>query len=155
MWTDFFVAAAGASAALAGLVIVAISVNVNRILEHPNLPPRAAAAISALILILVSSMVALIHQPLAILGIKILLFALCCWLLEASSARKSIASLRPRFEKVVETVLGQVQVLPFIIGGITLLTGRDTGLYWIAGGVITIFIASTVNAWVLFVEILR
>jgi hypothetical protein len=33
MWTDFFVAAAGASAALAGLVIVAISVNINSILE--------------------------------------------------------------------------------------------------------------------------
>jgi hypothetical protein len=67
-------------------------------LEHSNLPPRAAAATSTLILILVSSMAALIHQPLAILGIEILLFAVCCWLLEASSARKSIASQRPRFE---------------------------------------------------------
>jgi hypothetical protein len=124
-------------------------------LEHSNLPPRAAAATSTLILILVSSMAAPIHQPLAILGIEILLFAVCCWLLEASSARKSIASQRPRFEEVVETVLGQVQVLPFIIGGITLLTGRDRGLYWIAGAVITIFIASTVNARVLLVEISR
>jgi hypothetical protein len=87
MWTDFFVAAASASAALAGLVIVAISVNVNRILEHADLPPRAGAAISALILILVSR-AALIHQPLAILGIEILFFALCCWLLEASFGTK-------------------------------------------------------------------
>lgn len=38
MWTHFFIAAASASAALAGLVIVAISVNLNRILEFSHLP---------------------------------------------------------------------------------------------------------------------
>jgi hypothetical protein len=155
MWTDFFVAAAGASAALAGLVIVAISVNINRILEHSNLPARAAAAISALILILVCSMAALIPQRAATLGIEIIVFGACCWLLEISSLRKAIASPRPLSEKLVEVVLGQVQVLPFFIGGIRLSAGHENGLYWVATGVIAIFIASTVNAWVLLVEILR
>ena len=32
MWTNFFLVSAGASATLAGLVIVAVSVNINRIL---------------------------------------------------------------------------------------------------------------------------
>ena len=39
-WSDLFVAAAGAGAALAGLVFVAVSINVDRILalaeERPN-----------------------------------------------------------------------------------------------------------------------
>jgi hypothetical protein len=39
-WKDFFIAGAGGSATLVGLVIVAISVNVQRILEHPQLPSR-------------------------------------------------------------------------------------------------------------------
>jgi hypothetical protein len=41
-WTDFGVGIAGASAALAGLVFVAVSINLSRILEYRNLPGRAA-----------------------------------------------------------------------------------------------------------------
>jgi hypothetical protein len=40
-WTDFFVA--GASAALAGLVFGAVSINVDRILRCRELPERALA----------------------------------------------------------------------------------------------------------------
>ena len=67
---------AGASAALAGLVFVALSVNIAHILQYSNLPSRAAATIGSLILILVSSMAALIHQPMQVLGIEILIFGL-------------------------------------------------------------------------------
>ena len=39
-WTDFAVAVAGASAALTGLVFVAVSINLQRILAYPALPTR-------------------------------------------------------------------------------------------------------------------
>jgi hypothetical protein len=159
MWTDFFVAGAGASAALAGLVFVALSVNITNVIRSPHLPPRAAAAIGMLILILVCSMAALIRQPGPALGAEICVFALYgCWL-QIVSARSSIAARlqlqRPRWESVLNAVVGQIQVLPFIIGGIWLLTSRSGGLYWVAAGCIAIFIFSVLNAWVLLVEILR
>jgi hypothetical protein len=52
-------------------------------------------------------------------------------------------------------VLGEVQVLPFLLGGILLLSGRESGYFCVGGGVIAIFIFSTLNVWVLLVEILR
>jgi hypothetical protein len=73
MWTNFFIAAS-ASAALAGLVIVAISVNIARILEFPHLPARSAATVGRLILILVSSMAALIPQSNHPLGAELAVF---------------------------------------------------------------------------------
>jgi len=43
-WTDFLVAEVGASAALAGLLLVAISINVANILEYRSTVTRAAEA---------------------------------------------------------------------------------------------------------------
>ena len=41
-WTDFNVAMVGATAALAGLLIVAMSVNIAEIMKSPTLLARAA-----------------------------------------------------------------------------------------------------------------
>jgi hypothetical protein len=159
MWTDFFVAAAGASGALAGLVFVALSVNISNILRAPQLPPRAAATIGMLILILVCSMAALIPQPQAALGVEIFAFSLCGVWLQLLSAHRGFAARaqlqRPRWESVLNAALGQVQTLPFVIGGILLLTRRQSGVYWVAAGCLAIFVFSVLNAWVLLVEILR
>ena len=43
-WKDLLVATAGASAALAGLVTVAIATNIGEILKFPWLPSRAATS---------------------------------------------------------------------------------------------------------------
>jgi hypothetical protein len=159
MWTTFFSAAAGASATLAGLVIVAVSVNINRILQHPQLPARAGAAVATLILILLSSVATLIPQPIRILGTELALFGLFCWTLEVYSSRKSIAARvqlhRPLHESLLQVVFGQLQTLPFIVGGAWMFLNNPGGLYVIAFGVLVIFFASVANAWVLMVEILR
>jgi hypothetical protein len=159
MWTNFFLAAASASAALAGLVIVAISVNISRILEFPHLPARAAATIGRILLILVTSMATLIPQPPVALGAEILTFAAGCWALEIRSNRRGMRahaqSGRPRFESILESVLGEIQILPFIAGGIVLMMHRLAGPYYVAAGILAIFIFSTLNVWVLLVEILR
>lgn len=158
-WKDFFVAAAGASAALAGLIIVAMSVNINQILKFRHLPPRAAAAIGTLILILVSSMAGLMHQSATALGAELLLFGACAWVMQLKSHRQAFAVgkefQRPAWESLLEAGVGQVQTVPFVVAGALLLTGNGSGVYWLAGGVIAIFIFSTMNAWVLLVEILR
>src|SRR4051812_48838511 len=75
-WHDFFVAMAGASAALAGLVMVALSVNIKAILALPSLPARAGAAVGSLVLAVVICGLALIPgQPAALLGAEVLVGA--------------------------------------------------------------------------------
>jgi hypothetical protein len=159
MWTNFFLASAAASATLAGLVIVAVSVNITRILAHPQLPARAGATVSTLILILLSSMATLIPQSLRFLGAEIVLFGVCCWMIEVFSALKSIearrVSRRPIHESFIHVLFGQLQTLPFIVGGAYVLRGNPNGFYFIAFGIMVTFFASTSNAWVLLVEILR
>ena len=158
-WTNFFVVAAGASATLAGLVFVALSVNISRILQFSHLPARAAGTMGALILILVCSLATLVPQPRLALGIEILVFGLGGWWLKIFSARHQLAAeaeyQRPKVETLLEIGGGQLQVLPFIAGGVILMSRHPLGLYLVAGGCIAIFICSVASAWILLVEILR
>jgi hypothetical protein len=125
--------AAAASATLAGLVIVAVSVNLTRILARPQLSARAGAAVATLILILLSSMATLIPKPLKYLGADLILFGLFCWTIEVYSAGKFIAarkvSQRPTHESLLHITFGQLQTLPFIVGGVYALLGNPRGLY--------------------------
>ena len=52
-WSEFNVAMVGATAALAGLVIVASSVNIAEIIKSATLTARLAAAIASLVLAIV------------------------------------------------------------------------------------------------------
>ena len=71
----------------------------------------------------------------------------------AKSAR--IQYNRPAYEWGMWMLVGQLQVLPFILGGISLIAGAGGGLYWLAAGTIAAFIFSMLSTWVLLIEILR
>src|SRR5277367_1772056 len=109
-WKSFFETCAGAAAALAGLIFVALSVNIAQILKFEHLPARAAAAMGALMLILTASLAVLAPQPPAWLGSEVLGLTLLAWLLQIGSARDSGAASRkygrPTREHVSEIVFG-------------------------------------------------
>ncbi|MBV9778233.1 MAG: hypothetical protein JO143_14430, partial [Acetobacteraceae bacterium] len=157
-WTEFFATAGDAAATLVGLIIVAVSVNLQRILARPQLPSRAGAGIAALLLSLGVSLAALMPQTGAALGLEVIGFAAAVWMVQLWATRQMIVARsqqsRPLFELVIGIGIGQVQVLPFLIGGVVMLLGQG-GVYWLATGVIVTFAAAVFNAWILLVEIMR
>lgn len=61
-WESFFTAEVGASAALAGLIFVGVSINLTRIISLPGLPNRALLTLCLLLAILVISSLMLIPE---------------------------------------------------------------------------------------------
>jgi modulator of FtsH protease len=132
-WGELFLAEAGASAALAGLLFVAISINLTKILEVRGLVGRAGEAILLLVTgLLAWSILVVIH---------------------ARAVRGGIGPSRPVL--VARVAMAQLAVLPFLVAGVSLLLRAGGGLYWLVPGVVMCLVVAVLNAWVLLIEILR
>jgi hypothetical protein len=156
-WENFFFAEVGASAALVGLLFVAVSINLSKILEYPSLPGRAFEGVVVLVMVLLVATFALVPgQSTTALGAEILGTALVCWCitLVVQTTHGHQANLR-RSWVVSRIAATQIATLPMIVAGASLLAGRGGGLYWAVFGVAASFVAALVDAWVLLVEIHR
>src|SRR5271156_4915389 len=79
-WKDFYVAVAGAASALAGLVFVALSINLEKIISIPGLPARGAETIILLAGALIVALVTLIpSQSSLMLGMELGAVGVVAW----------------------------------------------------------------------------
>jgi hypothetical protein len=162
-WHDFFLAQATATATLTGLVFVAVSINLQKIVSDPRsgLAGRAGEALILLVGVLTVSVLVLVPaQGVGVLGVEVLVVGLAAWgwivaiqlprLQEWGTMR---AELRGPF--VVRVVLGQVATLTLVIAGVAVLWVGPGGLYWLVAGTLFSILAALFEAWVLLVEINR
>jgi hypothetical protein len=157
-WKDLFVAVAGASAALLGLLFVAVSINLERILSYEGLPERALEALLLLLGVLIVSIVGLVPgQSNVALGLELLAVAglVAAIILRLPGTNAEGTDQEPtqwRLSRIGVRLMGTV---PLLIGALSVLFETGGGLYWIVAGIVLAISGAVANAWVLLVEILR
>jgi hypothetical protein len=155
-WDTFFVAELGAAATLTGLLFVAVSINLSRILELPHLPSRAAESLLALVSVVFVTSFALIPRQSALAwGIEISLTGACIWALNTISLIRLREFDRRYVSFTRRFVMNQLPPLPFVVSGILMIAHQQTAVYWMVPGVLLSLAAGILGAWVLLVEIQR
>jgi modulator of FtsH protease len=158
-WHDLFVATAGASAALAGLLFVAVSINIERIVKFEGLPERGIEALAMLLAPLVVSIAGLLPgQSHVALGIELLAIGVA--LIGVILCLPIVHDFPDGIVPPSNYLAGR-QAIRFsgtsllVIGALAELFGVAGGLYWVAAAFVFLILGAVINAWVLLVEILR
>lgn len=157
-WSEFNVALVGATAALAGLVIVAASVNIADIVKESSLTARLAAGIAGLVLALAGSAIGLVPDiPAPAYGVAMAVCALVAAVFAAVATRRIYENRHPQNRlKLLKSLLGFLPPLAYVVGGVLLVAGRvGAGLVALAAGSIVAIVAALLVSWIVLVEVLR
>ncbi|MGC4100012.1 hypothetical protein [Ferruginibacter sp.] len=157
-WSNFFVASAGAAAALTGLLFVGISINLKQILGHQALPARAAEALILLVSILAFSIISLMpREKISFTGYVFLFLGLLVWLIITRADIAVYKRTVQQYKRIMayNILFNQAAVIPYFVGGIWIICCGEQGLYCIGLAFIISFIKAVLDAWVLLIEIMR
>ncbi|QEO13691.1 hypothetical protein FLP10_04085 [Agromyces intestinalis] len=156
-WSEFNVAMLGATAALAGLVIVAMSVNLAEIMKTPSLPGRAAAALAALMAAIIVTAVGLVpDQPVVIYGVEVLFAGVLAAAFEYRATRLIYSQGEEFGPRWVKAAAGWLPVTLFLLGAVLVFAGSPAAaLGCLAAASILAIGSAILHAWIVLVEVLR
>jgi hypothetical protein len=154
-WHDFFLATAGAAAALTGLLFVAISLHLRFVATDPQYRGMARGSLIGLVMALVLSLAALIHQPSGWLAVELVAVGI------AYTPFGGVVQILERRRKGVPIPLTTVlraaggYLLAFIgfLGGLSVGFHAGPGLFVIAAILVAIVLWNLWNAWVLLMGV--
>jgi hypothetical protein len=155
MWTTMYGAIAGSAAALAGLLFVALTVNLPRILPEATYVARARRALGGLVGLLALAILILIPgQPRAALGIELLCLAVAVGAVSGRLQGQTIRRMQPgrRMHWAIGMLPVNLSIVAIAVAGVSLIAGGGGGLYWLPATVLVLFLRSLLDAWILVVE---
>ncbi len=157
-WDDFFTAQVGASAALAGLLFVGISLNMARIIATPALPYRALQALGLLFsILLVASVLLIPAQPNWALGVELIVLGAAVLTVITRFSLRSLRLVPQQYLRshALEFIVATAATGLYAVAGLVIAVWGRIGIYLIVPAVLVSFVVAIVDSWVLLVEINR
>ncbi|MEO8883700.1 MAG: hypothetical protein ABI377_09870 [Devosia sp.] len=154
-WNNFFIMVGGGTAALAGLVFVAMSINPEGIVRNTTHKNRAVNMLSGFSAIFMASSLALLgNQSLGALGLEwLILWAVATFIFVRGYVVAILAKMSSIGLNAPRLAGGTVCYLAEVVGAIFLVFGRTEGLYVAAIATIVLFAFLISGAWLLIIGV--
>jgi modulator of FtsH protease len=145
-WHDFFVMLGGASAALAGLVFVGLSIHARAVAADPLHRVRARNLTAGIVYVtVVAALVLTPGQGRTALGIELVVGGLLIGFLFSAPLRLHLARLEPWLRIRIAAAVGAC--LLSVVGGATLLAHAGGGLYLLVPSGLAGVVLNVFGAW--------
>jgi hypothetical protein len=155
-WNDFAIVTGGASAALLGLLFVAVSLRIEVIARSDEVRGRSAQTLSLLLTgLLAAVLVTIPEQPRWVLGLEYLVLA-------AATAITAIvfvpwtrhARERSMLMRILDVTTPNITTcVPLAAAGVVLLLDEQWGLYFLVPALIAVLAGGVWNAWLILVKL--
>jgi hypothetical protein len=154
-WGDFAVVMGAATAALLGLLFVAVSIRVAPIAGSAELRNRSAQTLTLLLTgLLVAALLAVPDQRKWALGAEYLTLTLVvtgvALLLDRRAGDRSGSTLGRRLDAINPTF---VTCSLLAIAAVVLILGHKDGIYFLVPALIAVLVGGVVNAWLILVRL--
>jgi modulator of FtsH protease len=154
-WHDFFVTAGTAAAALTGLLFVSLSIQLDRVLGHPEHRFRARGNFFGLTVVMVMALVVLMPSLGARwLGVGLIVPNVTAAVVNAWHIRRVLPTFaRGSIVFPLRVALSYVLISMGVFGGASVMLGAGGGLAWPAIESIGMLLIALLGAWSLLVGV--
>jgi hypothetical protein len=150
-WHIYFATIAQSAAALMGLLFVAASIHLDKIMGERILLLRARNSTIVMIILFLEAVAVLAPQDVRVVGIEILVLSL---LQVSFPIAIAVEALRKKLKvpplRIAAGILGGCLTAG---GAVGLIMSQPLGLHFIAAGNITVMVVLVINAWSLMVSV--
>ena len=151
-WINFAIVVGGASGALTGLLFVAVSLSIQKLVERPTLRASAAQTLIVFILpLLVAILLATPGQLPWSVGVELTVLGIFAGVAMATIGRRKQTAEREE-EARLSRMLGRTSPnlltsLLITVAGVSVLTHVGGGLYWLVPATMTALAGGVANTW--------
>jgi modulator of FtsH protease len=153
-WQVLYAFVGGAATTLTGLLALALSINLRRILNTPIHRARSREALVTLLLLILLSILMLIPgQEQAILGIELIVLGLGSLVVATTLQHRTLSLLAVPLRRrwMARIVFLDSGSTCEVIGGFSLLLGYGGGLYWLVPTIFICLVWGLLASWQLIV----